>query len=66
MYNEDKFYYVFYKNNNIINYQEFLDIFWGQRTIFFTNFDKEKSIKINKESVLPESEFNIEKNFNKF
>lgn len=66
MYNEDKFYYVFYKNNNVINYQEFLDIFWGHRTIFFTNFDKEKSIKINKESELPETTLNIEKNFNKF
>lgn len=53
MYNEDEFYFLFYKNNTIINYHTFLDIFEWYNIYFMTNFDKDKSIKLNKNSELP-------------
>lgn len=49
MFNEDKFFYIFHKTNNVINYQEFLARLWENNTRFFTHVDINKSIKINKE-----------------
>ncbi len=43
MFEENKFYYTFYRTDNVINYQEFLDCFDGLHTLFLTNFTKEKS-----------------------
>ncbi len=59
MFQEDKFYYVFFRTDNVINYQEFMDYFDENRTYFLSNYSKdgikpkwessfERSIKIVK------------------
>ncbi|MBS8121536.1 DNA polymerase III subunit epsilon [Candidatus Vampirococcus lugosii] len=41
MYDENKFYFTFYRTNNLINYQEFMDFFDKNEVVFFSNNTKE-------------------------
>lgn len=52
MFNEDRFFYIFHKTDNIINYQEFLWLFNNNNVRFFSCLDINKSIKINKASTI--------------
>ena len=46
MFNEDDFYFTFYRTNNVINYNEFIDSLGSNNVIFVTNFTKERSKKL--------------------
>ncbi|UFX82970.1 PolC-type DNA polymerase III [Candidatus Absconditicoccus praedator] len=47
MYEEDKFYFVLQKTDNVINYMEFLDKFQDVDVVFFSNYSKENFKKLD-------------------
>lgn len=55
LYNNDDFYFVFNRQDNVINYQEFLSNFWENFVLFFTNSTTENSTKLDENATLSTS-----------
>lgn len=54
MYNQDRYYFIFHKTNNIINYQVFWDYMNSSSIIYLSNYDKLRSNEIDSVSKYPE------------
>ncbi|MEF2175936.1 MAG: 3'-5' exonuclease [Candidatus Absconditabacteria bacterium] len=59
MYNQDRYYFIFHKTNNVINFPSFSEHMRTNNILFLSNFDKLRSIQLVPNNEYPEYEKKI-------